>query len=135
MRTVTAFILTALFFIASAPADVFAAQYDLKEMTPPVKKAIENRQARYAELQSLKASGGLGETNRGYVEAFRAGRAAELAAAENTDRRTIYRAIAEQNNLGSEGMPVIEQVFGQVQREKAAPGDRIQLPSGEWVSK
>jgi uncharacterized protein YdbL (DUF1318 family) len=58
-----------------------------------------------------------------------------IVASENRDRKVIYQAIVDQNNLGAGGMAQVKLVFGDVQREKARSGDLIQLPSGEWVKK
>ena len=112
------------------------AMYDVKQMTAEVEAAITNRQARFNQLQDMKATGAIGENNRGYVETLAgdAG-AAALVSAENADRSTIYKVIVEQNNLGGDGLPIVEKVFGEVQAEKARPGDSIQLASGEWTKK
>jgi uncharacterized protein len=113
-----------------------AARYDLKTMTPAVERAITNRQNRYSDLQALKSQGAVGENSRGYVEALSdAAGVQAVVQAENQDRKVIYQTIAEQNNLGSSGFAVIETIFGEVQREKARPGESIQNPTGEWVKK
>ena len=113
-----------------------AAQYDIKQMTPEVEKAIANRQARYSELQGLKAEGSVGENNKGYAEALGDSSSAKsIASAENEDRKVIYRTIAEQNNLGAEGLALIETVFAEVQHEKARAGDPVQDASGAWGKK
>lgn len=113
-----------------------AGQYDLKEMTPAVQSAINSRQARYDDLQQLKSSQAVGETNRGYVEVRRSeGNASSIVEAENRDRKVIYEAIASQNNLGPGGLAIIEKVFGEVKRDQAAPGELIQLSNGQWTQK
>jgi uncharacterized protein YdbL (DUF1318 family) len=115
--------------------NVYAAQYDLKEITPAVQTALENRRSRFSELEDLKQKGLLGENNKGYVEALKSGDNAQaIAAAENKDRKTIYKAIAEQNNL-SHAFDVIESVFAKVQRDKAQSGVMVQNPDGTWVEK
>lgn len=115
---------------------VWAVSYDIKEMTPAAEQALSGRQARFGQVQELKAQGVLGEGNRGYVEVIKdEGQARQIADAENRDRQTLYRTIAEQNQLGADGLSVIESVFAEVQREKARPGDSIQLPSGAWSKK
>jgi len=115
----------------------FAVQnYDLKEMTPAVQQAIEGRKARFAQLQQLKRAGSIGEGNKGYVEALGTLSGAEQSvAAENQDRQAIYQAIADQNQLGAEGLAEIQRIFAEVQRGKAQAGDLIQLPMGEWIKK
>ena len=65
------------FSLTPAPFSRAEAAYDLKEMTPAVKAAIENRQARYHGLQQWKLQGVVGENNQGYVEVLENGQGAE----------------------------------------------------------
>lgn len=109
------------------------AKYSIKKMTPEVQQALDSRRERYNELQQLKKSGDIGENNQGYVEAM-SDKAKSVANAENNDRKTIYRTIAEQNGLEG-ALDTIEEVFAKVQREKAEAGDKIQNEKGEWVTK
>ena len=126
----------ALMAMLAWPGVLPAAQYDLKEITPDVQNALSGRQNRYGELKNLKAQGLMGETHHGYVQALQNSTAAgSLVAAENQDRSTIYRAIVMQNGLGSQGLAQVELAFGDVQRDKAASGESVQLPSGEWTKK
>lgn len=127
-----------LFLVLSAAGAVigYAAQYDIKEMTPAVEQAISSRQSRYGQLQALKADGVLGENKQGYVEVRNAsGNAYQVAADENADRKVIYQTIADQNQLGAEGLNLVETVFAEVQREKARTGDALQQPDGAWTKK
>lgn len=114
------------------------AGYDLKEITPAIRQAIENRQARYSAIQDLSGAGVVGENNRGYLELINAAdstKTQSLIESENQDRRLIYKAVAEQNSLGPDGLAIVETVFSQVRKEKASPGNYIQRPTGEWVRK
>ncbi len=122
--------------IFSFPQNVFAdGKYDIKEMTPEVKSALENRRNRFDQLKELKAKGVVGENNRGYVELLgNDSSAGSLVESENQDRKVIYQAIEVQNNL-SGARETIEKVFAQVQRDKASPGDKIQTEDGKWVVK
>ncbi|HNX68605.1 MAG TPA: DUF1318 domain-containing protein [Candidatus Omnitrophota bacterium] len=125
--------LIASFMIASA---CFAGQYDLKQITPEIDQALKGRQARYARLQSLKQQGLVGENSRGYVTELKGGAAAgEVVASENRDRKVIYHALVGQNALGPNGMREVENVFADVQREKALSGEMIEASSGNWVRK
>ena len=119
------------------PALVQAAQYDIKEMTPEIQQALQNRQLRYDELQRLKAQGILGENAEGYVEVLKNAvlEANSIAAAENKNRRVIYNAIVQQNNLPPSGIDPVQAAFADVQREKARPGDFIQSSNGQWTQK
>jgi len=119
-----------------AAAAAFAGQYDLKEMTPAVQQALGNRQARFNTLAQQKAAGTIGEDNQGHVARLSGGsEIADLVAAENDDRDVIYAAIMQQNSLPADALATVRQVFAETQREKASPGDKIQLPSGEWTTK
>ncbi len=91
----------------------FAANYDIKEMTPEVKSALAGRQARYSELQAVKRSVVIHGNNEGWVSGN-----SPLVGAENRDRMVIYRAIAEQNNLGAAGLSQIQRAFAETIRER-----------------
>lgn len=111
------FILT--FGLACFATSLQAAQYDIKEMTPRVQEAIDGRKNRYSELQSLKASGAVKENDQGYVTLVSASEnAATIVAEENKDRRAIYETIVQQNNLGPNGMSVVEKAFAEVRRDR-----------------
>ena len=118
--------------IGGGAAPSFAqGKYSIKEMTPQVTEALENRRDRYEELVSLKQEGLIGENNRGYLHVFEGRPDAEaIANAENRDRKIIYQTIAEQNNL-TDAIGTIEEV----QRDKSQPGDRIQNKDGSWTKK
>ena len=112
----------------------WAGSYDIKEMTPEIKQSLANRQTRYGQLKQLKSEGSIGENNQGYVEAL-SGAGNSVAGAENADRRVIYTAIAQQNNLGGSGLAQVQKVFAEVQSDKASAGESVQLASGEWTKK
>ncbi len=110
-------------------------KYSIKQMTPQVQSALNDRRDRFDQLRVLKSSGVVGENNHGYLEALKQeGSAGDIVAAENRDRKVIYQAIAEQNGLEN-AISTIESVFAQVQRDKADPGDQIQTEDGRWVAK
>lgn len=120
--------------ICAAAATVPAqATYDIKEMTPAVKAALDGRKARFSDLKAMKTRGTVGENNRGYVQALGGGADVKaLVAAENKDRKQVYEAIVEQNRLGPAALATVESTFARVQREKAAPGEKVQDASGRW---
>jgi uncharacterized protein YdbL (DUF1318 family) len=122
--------------VAFVGGSVYAqGKYSIKEMTPQVQEALNNRRERFDQLRVLKHSGAVGENNQGYVEVLRSeGQAVSLVASENKDRKIIYRTIAEQNGLDN-ALGTIEAVFAQVQRDKADSGDKIQNENGSWTSK
>ena len=117
-------------------ARAWADEPELKVVTPAVQEAINARRSRYDQLKALKAQGVLGENNEGHVAVLTGDADAEkLAAEENNDREVIYKAIVEQNKLGRDAITTIRTTFGEVQREKASAGEKIQNPAGEWVTK
>ena len=135
-KIIFAMLVSGVGIIGGLPQNAFAdGKYDIKEMTPEAKTALENRRDRFDRLKELKAKGAVGENNRGYVEALSDDPDAKsLVEEENQDRRIIYKTIETQNNL-SGAMETIEKVFAQVQRDKASPGDKIQTEDGNWVTK
>ncbi|MBC8040565.1 MAG: DUF1318 domain-containing protein, partial [Opitutaceae bacterium] len=58
---------------------------------------------RVAQVDVLKASGVLGENNRGFLE-VRAGDDAGVAAAENADRGVVYAALAKQTGATADAV-------------------------------
>lgn len=128
--------LCACVMVLALTSVVLAQGYDIKTMTPDVKAALEARKDRFSQLKELKAKGLVGENNRGYVQAFGGGAdVTALVNAENADRKAIYEAIVEQNELGGRALVTVESVFAGVQRDKAEPGEKIQSPSGSWMTK
>ena len=117
-------------------SNAWAETPQLKFTTPEVQKAIDSRRDRFSQLKDTKAQGVVGEDREGHVSALGGGSDVQaLVEAENQDRETIYRAIVEQNSLPPDSISTIRAAFAEVQREKAEPGERIQMPSGEWNTK
>lgn len=113
-----------------------AADYDFKELTPEIKKALQDRQTRYAQIQELKREGVIGENNKGYVTDLKnSSSTSSLTSAENRDRRTLYENLASQNKLGGNGLLEVQRAFAEVQKEKAGPGDMVQSSDGSWKRK
>ena len=135
-RLLFIFVLMVSSVILVRPQFVAAAEYDIKEMTPEVKSALDSRRARFDQVRAYKEKGAIGENNLGYLELLSEDVEAQaLVKAENKDRRQIYQAILEQNNLPAGELDKVEKAFAQVQRDKAAPGDKIQDPEGQWITK
>ena len=110
-------------------------KYDIRELTPDLKQALDARKARYQTVKDLKAQGVIGENNHGYLEALQpSDDARKIADDENTDRKMIYQTIAQQNGIPQE-VATIEKVFGQVQKEKAESGEMVQSEDGTWDKK
>ena len=128
--------ISTLLFMAMCGASFAQGTYDIKQMTPQVKSALESRKTRFGELKALKAQGFVGENNRGYVETLGGGAyVMGLVADENKDRKFVYRTIVEQNGLSEDALTTVESVFAGVQRDKANAGDKVQDAGGNWMTK
>jgi len=127
------FIFLLMFLFTGSETPVFSETYDIKEMTPEVKTALDSRRARFDQLKEFKRQGVIGENNKGYVELLVENTEAKnLVEAENKDRRFIYTTIVQQNNLSADALSTVESVFAQVQRDKASTGDKMQGTDGVW---
>ena len=84
-------------------------------------------------IKELKAEGIVGEDNKGYVQFVGAKEEkADVIAAENKDRKTVYEAIAKQQGTTAElvGKRRALQIA-----KKAAPGEWVQDAGGKWIQK
>jgi uncharacterized protein YdbL (DUF1318 family) len=95
-----------------------------------IKTRMKNR---LPAILELKAKGIVGENNKGYLE-FIGGKKenADVVAAENEDRKTVYTAIAKQQGTTAE--LVGERRALQI-AQKADPGEWVQDTSGNWIKK
>lgn len=88
---------------------------------------------RLSKLDQLKASGVLGENNRGMIE-LRGGdaEAGDVMAAENRDRGIVYAELAKQTGTTPEqvGRARARQIAA-----ASAPGVWLQRPDGSWYQK
>jgi uncharacterized protein YdbL (DUF1318 family) len=88
---------------------------------------------RLPTILALKAQGIVGENNNGYLE-FIGGKKekADIVAAENEDRQTVYAAIAKQQGTTVElvGKRRALQIS-----QKADSGDWLQDADGNWYQK
>jgi uncharacterized protein YdbL (DUF1318 family) len=95
-----------------------------------IKTRMKNR---LPVILELKAKGIVGENNKGYLE-FVGGKSenADVVAAENEDRKTVYAAIAKQQGTTVElvGKRRALQIS-----QKADAGDWLQDASGNWYQK
>ena len=95
-----------------------------------IKKRMKDR---LPVINELKAKGIVGEDNLGllqFVSDKREGK--DVIAAENSDRMTIYKAIAKQQNVTAElvGKRRAIQIA-----QKAGPGEWLQDARGNWYQK
>lgn len=81
----------------------------------------------------LKSKGIVGENNKGYLEFVGDKKVnADVVAAENKDRQTVYEAIAKQQATTAElvGKRRALQIA-----KRATPGEWVQDAAGNWIQK
>lgn len=112
---------------------------ELKIRTPEVMAVIASRRARWGELSAALARGCAGENNQGLVEARPAPgcppNLADLVAAENRDRMTLYRTLVEQNNMPPGDLARVQAGFARENRARAPAGAWVQDDGGAWTRK
>ncbi len=105
-------------------------------LSPELELVVASRRARFGQLKEYKTQGWVGEDREGHVAVLGGGPEVEiLADAENRDREVIYQETLKQKGLPADAIGTIRATFAQEQRERAASGEKIQLPSGEWAAK
>jgi uncharacterized protein YdbL (DUF1318 family) len=100
------------------------------------KAAIEGRKGRAADVQRLRTAGTVGENRSGYLghppQAKPTDADRSLVAAENADRRVLYRRTAATKKVP---LAAVEQISGEMHRNRARKGDWIEAPGagGTWA--
>ncbi|MDH3878158.1 MAG: YdbL family protein [Desulfobacterales bacterium] len=95
-----------------------------------IKARMKNR---LPVIKQLKARGIVGEDAKGYLQFVGGNKAkADVVAAENKDRKTVYSAIAKQQGTTAElvGKRRALQIA-----KKANPGEWVQDAAGNWIQK
>ena len=106
------------------------------------------------DIRLFKASGWLGENNRGLLSSFpmekntldealkrEVARYSEaefktITDAVNQSRKAVMQRVIDMNTtLSEKDMPEIEKVFGKLNAQNAKEGERVQLPEGSWKTK
>jgi uncharacterized protein YdbL (DUF1318 family) len=108
---------------------------------PAIRRIIDSRAARLDEVNRLKDAGVVGESNRALLEIRdldAVGSLKERAAAqrlvkeENADREQLFKEIAAAEDVDLSQLERIRTTYAETIRDKARPGDWIQLPDGTW---
>jgi uncharacterized protein YdbL (DUF1318 family) len=125
----------------------YAAQDEVAapEITnPAIRKIIDSRASRLAAVNELKAKGVVGESNQALLvvrnlDAIQGlkerAEAQKLIKDENADREQLFKEIAAAKDVDLGQLPQIRTTYAETLREKAHPGDWIQLPDGSWAQK
>jgi len=123
----------------------YAQQVPEPEVTnPAIRKIIDSRAARLADVNRYKSMGVIGENNKGDLEVRDLGAVSDLRAradvqklvrAENADRDQLYREIAAAKNIDPSQIDKVRETYAETLRTNARSGDWIQMPDGSWKQK
>ena len=111
---------------------------------PAIRKIIDARASRLADIDKYKAMGVIGESNQALLEIRNLEAVSDLRAraevqrlvkAENADREQLFKEIAAAKNVDLSQLPKIRETYATTLRQDARPGDWIQMPDGSWKQK
>lgn len=131
----------ALLGVTPAYADQVAAP---EVTSPAIRKIIDSRASRLADLDRYKAQGVIGENNQGLVEPRGLETLGDLKAraevqrlvkAENADREELYKEVAVAKKVELSQLGKIRETYAATLRDNAKPGEWIQMPDGSWKKK
>jgi len=114
----------------------YAAESKMKEDSAGIKEYAEKMRARQPDIAKWKEKGVICEDNRGYLS-LREGSVSDpkeknevqkLIAAENDDRKAMYRQIARESASAEVTLTSVENVYAQRRLERAKSGEIYQLP-------
>lgn len=95
-----------------------------------IKARMKNR---LPVIKQLKSQGIVGEDNAGFLQFVSDKKvSADVVAAENKDRQTIYKAIAKQQGTTAE---LVGKRRALQNAKRAAPGEYVQDAGGQWQQK
>lgn len=86
------------------------------------------------DLEGAKKQGLVGERPNGYLGAVQADNAAVKALIDdiNNRRKSHYQGLADKNGTS---LSAVEAVVGEKLISRAAPGEYVMTPGGQWVKK
>jgi uncharacterized protein YdbL (DUF1318 family) len=109
---------------------VFTCSYSFAQDANELKTRMKER---IPVIQALKSKGIIGENNLGYLQFVSSGKEQEgLVNSENTDRKAVYTAIANQQGASADlvGKRRAIQIA-----ESAGAGEWLQDNTGKWYQK
>jgi uncharacterized protein YdbL (DUF1318 family) len=125
------------------PARAQAQEADINVSTAAIRALKESMRNRAEQLKPFLAAGRLGVGRDGMlairslegVPLSEQATIRRLVEAENRDRASLYREIAEANEFGKDRIPDIQRIFAETWIDKAEKGWPIQEPDGTWQTK
>ena len=119
------------------------AQVDIDITTPNIRALRASMKERFQSLQPLYEKGVIGETNDGMLSLRslddlnlkEKAEAKKLVKAENSDRENLYLEIVKANDIPSDSLPQVKELFANSWRKNAKKGWWIQENDGDWVKK
>ena len=123
---------------------VYAAETNSK-ISPRMKQIAASTKKRKPQVEAIKKTGAVGESNRGMLELVKPelitdkekkNELQRILAAENKDRKALYQEVARLNKDQKMTVGAVEKVFAAKQIERAKKGELIQIPAaGEAFEK
>jgi len=135
-------LLDGLFGVTPAYADEAVPAPEVS--SPAIRKIINTRAARVADIDKYKAAGVIGENNTALLEVRSLDSLADLKSraevqklvkAENADREELFKEMAVAKGVDLSQLPKIRETYAGTLRDNARPGDWIRLPDGTWKQK
>jgi uncharacterized protein YdbL (DUF1318 family) len=125
------------------PAAAYADDVDIDVSTAAIRKLKTSIAGRSGELKPYLRDGKIGIGKDGLLAIRDLGgvplrdqaNVRRLVDAENRDRTSLYRAIAEANDLDASRVADIQKIFADTWIEKAETGWPIQKPDGSWTTR
>ena len=111
---------------------------ELKDTSPRITQIATKMKGRYSEVAAIKATGAVGETNRGLLQLQRPDRISgaeeknrvqRIVAAENEDRKALYKEISRLNSDLDLDVGKVERIYALQRLERAKAGEYSQLPA------
>ncbi len=125
-----------------APAAAHAAEpnVDIDVSTAAIRQLKAAMSQRAEQLKPYLRSGAVGISNQGLLEVRDLdglglrdkAEVRKSVDAENRDRLSLYREIAESNGLSAADVPRIQRIFAETWIDKAEPGWQVQAKDGAW---
>ncbi len=111
---------------------------------PAIRAIIDSRAQRAGAINKFKSQGVIGESKDALLvtrdldsisDLKQRADVQKLVKAENADRERMFKEMANAENVDASQIPRIRETYAATLRDRARPGDWIQLPSGDWKQK